>query len=829
MFIVAVDGTFAVKVMYPMVKQAGRWAFPVRWRHALPVVAILLVAACDSPEERVEKHYTRGMALLEEGAVSKARLEFRNALRIDSDHVDSRYQMGVLAEEAGNFQGAASQYARIAELDESRADVRVKLTQFNLAAGNIDSAKTYAEEALALDPENAETLAAYGAILYRLGDHDGALANARRALEIDPDAITAHVVLLSDMVRREQPDAAMAALDDLLQRLPEDQTLNQFKLQLVANAGDIEALEAQLLRMAALFPDQTQYRVTLARLYLSQDRPSDAKAQMRAMLEDSPNDADRALALIQLIAQTDGIDAAQQELETMMAAAGSPGSGFVRRLTVALADLHISQNRPAEAIALLESRIPEIENVHDADPLRIKIAEIEVSQGNNARAKELSDAVLERDPEHTGALAVRAILQIDDYQPEDAILTLRRALSNEPQNARLLLLEARAHERNGNPTLALERLAGATRASDFDPAIAMQYANALQTRDQIPSAETVIEEASRRHPQNRDLLARLAALRLALDDPAGANAVAEQLSALDNGDGQAQQIAAATLLREGRLDEGASLLEAMVDEAGSNGNVLANLIVTYLRQNETDRAVALLDDLIAQNPANLQAQVLRAELHLRDGDAAAAEAVLRNSVAAAPESNVGYLTLARLKLQQGDPAAAQEAVQAGLEAIPDDQPLTLLLAQLHELNGDFDEALEVYGALYEQNPDSVLLANNYSSLLAEFREDDPEAVALAQRIARRLRGSSVPHFQDTYGWIAFLNGRTEEALEVLTEAAAALPDNALVRYHLGRTEAAMGNTAAARSELEASLAIDPNFPKAASARAALATLEAGGG
>jgi tetratricopeptide (TPR) repeat protein len=357
----------------------------------------------------------------------------------------------------------------------------------------------------------------------------------------------------------------------------------------------------------------------------------------------------------------------------------------------------------------------------------------------------------------------------------------------------------------------------------------MQYAAALQARDQMPSAETVIEEASRRHPGNRDLLMRLASLRLALNDAAGANAVAEQLSALEDGGAGARRIAAASLLREGRLDEGASLLEALVNDPGSSGNALTDLVATYLRQNESQRAVSLLEDLIAQNPANLQAQVLRAELHLRDGDTQAAEAVLRRSVEAAPESNIGYLTLARLKLQQGELAAAQEAAEAGLEAVPGDQPLGLLLAQLYELQGDFDGAIDIYGALYESNPDSALLANNYASLLAEFREDDAETVALARRIARRLRGSTVPHFQDTYGWVAFLSGNVDEAMTVLTEAAAALPENALVRYHLGRVEAAAGNTAAARTELEAALAINPDFPKAASARAVLATLEGGGG
>lgn len=811
-----------------MFTQASRQPSKSRWLRALPMVAMLFIAACDSPEERVEKHFARGMALLEDDSASKARLEFRNALRINPDHVGSRYQLGVMAEQEGNIRVAASQYGRVAELDPANIDVRLKLALFNMGAGELDTAKTYAEEALELAPENAEALGIYGGILYRLGDFDRAVATAQQATAIDPDTVTAHVVIISDMLRNEQPDEAMAALDGLLERLPEDETLNLLKLAMLANKGDEQGLESHLVRLIELFPDQPQFRVSLAQLYVSTNRPDAAKAQMRALLADRPDDQERALALVQLIARVDGRDAARAELERLIGAASVADSGYVRTLTIALAELHVAEGRPDDALALLRSGVEVASRKADGDRLRVKLAEIELAQGNREVAKTLVDGVLEDDANNSDALAIRAILEIDDYRPEDAILTLRQALSVDPQNARLLLLEARAHERNGNPTLAMERLASAVRASNFDPAIALQYAAALQGRDQTASAETVIEEAARRHPGNRDLLTRLAGLRLAMNDPAGANAVAEQLRALDNGGDTAQRITAATLLREGRIDEGTSILEGMLNDPEGGRGVLGELVASYISRNQTDRAVALLDDLIAQNPANLQAQILRAELYLRDGDQRAAEDALRRGVAAAPQSNAGYIILARLKLQQGDMNGAMEAVQGGLEAIPDDAALRLFLAQLLEQNGEFDRAIAVYSDLYENNQDSALLANNYASLLAEFRENDPESVAKAQRIARRLRGSTVPHFQDTYGWIAFLSGNTAEAVEVLSEAATALPNNALVRYHLGRVQAAAGNPDAARTELEAALTIDPNFPKAISARETLATLQGGG-
>ena len=57
-------------------------------------------------------------------------------------------------------------------------------------------------------------------------------------------------------------------------------------------------------------------------------------------------------------------------------------------------------------------------------------------------------------------------------------------------------------------------------------------------------------------------------------------------------------------------------------------------------------------------------------------------------------------------------------------------------------------------------------------------------------MTRRLRGTDVPPFQDTYGWILYLRGDASQALTYLEPAAAALPDVALVQYHLGEAELA---------------------------------------
>ena len=70
-------------------------------------------------------------------------------------------------------------------------------------------------------------------------------------------------------------------------------------------------------------------------------------------------------------------------------------------------------------------------------------------------------------------------------------------------------------------------------------------------------------------------------------------------------------------------------------------------------------------------------------------------------------------------------------------------------------------------------------------------------------MARRLRDTEVPPFQDTYGWILSRRGDYAEALTYLEPAAAALAGNPLVQFHHAEAALALERSDAARAELPA--------------------------
>jgi tetratricopeptide (TPR) repeat protein len=128
-----------------------------------------------------------------------------------------------------------------------------------------------------------------------------------------------------------------------------------------------------------------------------------------------------------------------------------------------------------------------------------------------------------------------------------------------------------------------------------------------------------------------------------------------------------------------------------------------------------------------------------------------------------------------------------------------------------EKANDIDGAIAIYEAIYAEDTGNIVVANNLASLIGAHRMD-PASLERAFAIARRLRGINVPAFQDTYGWIEYRRGNYDEALASLEAAAAGLPDDPLVQFHLGMTYAALKRSAEAHATLGKALELAGKSP-----------------
>ena len=79
------------------------------------LIVIGFLSACDSSEERAEKHFQSAMSLLENGDTDRAIVEFRNVFKLNDEHHDARIAFAELHRQRGNFRGSIVQYQRLVE------------------------------------------------------------------------------------------------------------------------------------------------------------------------------------------------------------------------------------------------------------------------------------------------------------------------------------------------------------------------------------------------------------------------------------------------------------------------------------------------------------------------------------------------------------------------------------------------------------------------------------------------------------------------------------------------------------------------------------------
>jgi len=191
------------------------------------------------------------------------------------------------------------------------------------------------------------------------------------------------------------------------------------------------------------------------------------------------------------------------------------------------------------------------------------------------------------------------------------------------------------------------------------------------------------------------------------------------------------------------------------------------------------------------------------------------------AIAKQPKDPNGYRALSDLYVRQKNYNSAADVIKAGLREQPENLDLRFTSANLQILKGDQAAAMTQYEAILKDQPNSVLAINNLVSLILDNRSDK-ESLDRAFSLAENLKSSTVPQFQDTYGWAQFKKGDSKTAVATLEAAQDKLPNLAAVHYHLGVSYAATGKSDKAAEQFKKALDLEPDgTPLKDSIRAAM--------
>ena len=776
-------------------------------RFSLVFLVILLLgqlAACASPEEKAAEYVENAYALLQEGDLNKAELEYKNALQINQNLPDAWFGLARIHERKQQWRQAYATLRRIREINPGHVDGRIMLGQLLLASNQIDQALTDANEIMELAPNDARAHALMAAVQFRLDNFNEARDSVERALQIDAANKEAQLVDARILITEKKYEDAITRLNKAIQTNPDNVSMYLMKIQAYSEKNDPRAVNNVYKELIKRFPDKVTYRHALVRNYLQQgDTDAAEKVLQEIASELLPDSVDEKVRLVEFTRQ---YRSETEAIELLKRYVDQDKTEY--RLRLGLGELYEKAGEPGQAKTVYQRIIEDDGLKANGLEAQNRLALLHIREGETDKARSLVDDVLSHDKSNENALLLLAGFKISNRNYDDAIIDLRTVLRDNPKSIKANALLGKAYQASGSRELAVETYTRAFQLNPAAPALANPLARNLLAQNNAEKADEVMQQSITRGNRSVDALKLLTDIKLRLAEWDEAERLARRLRQFEGQEAVSEQVMGVVFLGREQQSQSIEAFKRAHELAPDSVQPLVSLVRTYVRNRRIDDARLFLRSVLGENDKNVTAYLLLGQLSMLENQSDKALQHFEQVIALKPEWDVGYRSLSAVYLRNSRFKEAVNVTLRGLDALPDSATLAMNLASIHERQGDFDKAISTYESLLKRNPDLIVAKNNLASLLTDYR-DDKKSLERARRMAAEFKNSNLPQFRDTYAWAAVQTGSNLEEAIVILEGI--VRENELIgvyHYHLGEAYRKNGDMKNAVAALEKAVSLE---------------------
>ncbi len=514
-------------------------------------------------------------------------------------------------------QSAPPQGARVTEGPDD-APYYFLLGRYLEGEGKVDEAVDAIRKAIALDPKSAEPRAELAALFARQDKARESVDAAEEALKVDPKNREANRVLGSVLAALAEQRQPVHPGDDVAS-YPK-RAITALEIARGDGTGDLSI------------------DLTLARLYLDQDRPTDAVPLLRRIVTEQPQYSEGSSLLAD--AQEAAGDSAGA-VETLKALLQDQPQFFRGR--VQLAELYERQHQWTDAadawakVQALNSRNPEIAS-HRATAL--------VNAGRSAEAREVLKEALVTTPDDLRLSFLMAQAQRDSGDLDGALATAHSLQTAHPDDPRATYLLGQMMLAKEQYTAVVEllkpqidQLRGTKGAGAPLALLETTQASALLQLKRNDEAIALLKDAVAQAPDDTAVLFQYGAALDRAGHAADAEKTFRDLISRDPLDASALNYLGYMMAEHSTsLDEAVSLIQRALKVEPGNPSFLDSLGWAYVQQGKLDLADPPLTTAADKLPKNSVIQEHLGDLRLKQNRRADAIAAWQRALAGDMES-----------------------------------------------------------------------------------------------------------------------------------------------------------------------------------------------
>jgi cellulose synthase operon protein C len=533
--------------------------------------------------------------------------------------------LGGLAHYGLNEREKAKPYLEAVQRQQPHSPVSKLLAQIYLAEKNIDRALESLDAYLRGQPDDAQATLLLASAHFAQGRHaraaqltgdalktrdvpamramlglslvgSGKFADAVKELESalakDPDQLQAGMALTTIYLQSAQTTKAVATVQKLAQRQPNNAGVRNLLGMALARSGDTAGARAAFEAASKADPAFRAPQINLARLEAEAGSADAAVARLNAVLKADDKSVE-ALSEMGLLMERRGQLA---EAQRFLAKAADHSSGADLQPALALVEFHLRNNRPdaaREAAQRLTAKAP------DSLQVLLALARVALASGDAEAARGGLTRAARTAAYDAPLLLMIATLQVQAGSLPGAAYSLDKALSERPDFLPALALMAEVELRQGEAAKAEARarqIVAKHPKAGVGPALLGDIA---ASRGQHAAAVEQYRKAHALEPSNESLMRLYHAL--AQNEAAAALALADQWLKGHPRDAAVRRAVADGHARAGNLPAARAAYEAMLKLAPDDAEVMNNLANVMLLANDPG-ALKIAEQALAKRP-----------------------------------------------------------------------------------------------------------------------------------------------------------------------------------------------------------------------------------
>lgn len=417
---------------------------------------------------------------------------------------------------------------------------RNRLAAHAAAVDDMETARKFNDEVLAKNPKDSEALLLKGRMAMQQSDFDTAVAsfrsvlkeqtdsvpvlhllaeaqlrngdtelagdNLRRAVELAPQNIDARIKFARYLIAKKELVRALEQIETVLSKDAANADAIAAKSEVLAAKGDLVALKDELFKLKEAAPDSPEASLRLARLYMAENNPASAIAEVDAVLARDEKNMQALVLKTDILVAINNESALVTVINQIKATAPDNPEGYFR------------MGRVLRGKKDFEGALKEYEKAYELArggsqlAMLSELIEVQLAAGQADQALARVQAILRNEPEHKAANDLLGTVQMARKEYPAAEAAFQKHIQINPNNALVYAQLSAAREKQGNKAGAVAAYEQGLSIEKDDIKLLMGLAAVYERQGNADAAIELYEKVLAIQPDNAIGVNNLAAL-----------------------------------------------------------------------------------------------------------------------------------------------------------------------------------------------------------------------------------------------------------------------------------------------------------------------------